>query len=306
MRAVVVDPSKRLGFDIAEVDEPELADDQVLVSVEYIALNRGDLNDARSGRLSEGAVLGSDLAGLVLRGAPDGSGPPLGSRVVALTGGAFAERCAVDVAALASVPAGVGLAEAAALPVAGLAAFQALRAAGLRSGKRVLVTGASGGVGRFAVQLAADAGAHVVAAVGSISRMVGLRELGAAEVIVSLEDIAEPVDIVLDNVGGATLVAAWDLLGEGGHLQSIGWASGEPAVFRPYATIGPPKSLTSFLIDGDVGADLTTLVSKVGAHRLAVDISWRGSWTDIHGAADAMLQRSLRGKAILDVNAPDS
>ena len=304
MRAVVVDPSKRLGFDFAEVDEPELADDRVLVSVEHIALNRGDINDARSGRLSEGAVLGSDMAGTVLQGPRDGSGPPVGARVVALTGGAFAERSAVDVQALAPVPAGVGLAEAAALPVAGLAALQALRAADMRSGKRVLVTGASGGVGRFAIQLAADAGGHVVAAVGSSSKMEGLRELGADEVIVGLED-ADAVDIVLENVGGATLVAAWDLLRQGGSLQSIGWASGEPAVFRPYATIGPPKSLTSFLIGGDVGADLATLVSMVEAHRLAVDIGWRGPWTDIHGAADAMLRRSLRSKAILDVTTPE-
>jgi NADPH:quinone reductase len=203
------------------------------------------------------------------------------------------------------VPAGVGLAEAAALPVAGLAALQALRAADVGPGKRVLVTGASGGVGRFAVQLAGDAGAHVVAAVGSTSKMEGLQDLGADEVIVGLEDVVEPVDIVVDKIGGATLVAAWDLLAPGGSLQSVGWASGERAVFRPYATIGAPKSLTSFLIGGDVGADLATLVSMVQEHRLAVDIGWRGSWTDIHAAADAMLGRSLRGKAILDLDTPD-
>jgi NADPH:quinone reductase-like Zn-dependent oxidoreductase len=221
MRAVVVDRSKRLGFDFAEVGEPELADGQVLVSVEHVALNRGDINDARSGRLSEGAVLGSDVAGTVLQAVPVGSGPPVGARVVALTGGAFAERCAVDIRALAPVPAGVGLAEAAALPVAGLAALQALRAADVGPGKRVLVTGASGGVGRFAVQLAADAGAHIIAAVGSTSKMEGLQDLGA-EAVIRLEDVVEPVDIVVDNVGGATLVAAWDLLAPGGSLQSIG------------------------------------------------------------------------------------
>jgi NADPH:quinone reductase-like Zn-dependent oxidoreductase len=167
------------------------------------------------------------------------------------------------------------------------------------------VTGASGGVGRFAVQLAADAGAHIVAAVGSTSKTEGLQDLGADEVIVGLEKVVEPVDIVVDNVGGATLVAAWDLLAPGGSLQSVGWASGERAEFRPYATIGAPKSLTSFLIGGDVGADLASLVSMVQEHRLAVDIGWRGSWTDIHAAADAMLGRSLRSKAILDLDTPD-
>jgi hypothetical protein len=56
---------------------------------------------------------------------------------------------------------------------------------------------------------------------------------------------------------------------------------------------------------GDVGADLATLVEMVKVHRLAVDIGWRGSWTELHDAADALLQRSLRSKAILDVDAPD-
>jgi NADPH2:quinone reductase len=190
--------------------------------------------------------------------------------------GAFAERCVAPVTALAPVPTTVDLADAAALPVAGLAALQALRAAHLGPGKRVLVTGASGGVGRFAVQLAAHRGAHVIASVGSSGRGAGLAEAGAIEVIVGLGDIDEPVDIVLDNVGGPTLAAAWDLLAPGGSLQSIGWASGEPAVFRPYATVGLAKSLTSFLIGGDVSEDLAL-------------------------AADAMLDHS-RGKATLNID----
>jgi NADPH:quinone reductase-like Zn-dependent oxidoreductase len=138
-----------------------------------------------------------------------------------------------------------------------------------------LITGASGGVGRFAVRLASAAGAHVIASVGRPERGAGLAELGADEVVVGLESVDTPVDVVLDNVGGQQLVAAWQLLAPGGTLQSIGWTSGEPAVFPPYSTIGPPKSLTSFLNEGSVAADLTDLVRLVESGVLPVEIGWQ-------------------------------
>ncbi len=135
-----------------------------------------------------------------------------------LGAGAFAERSAVEVGALAEVPPSVDLAEAAASPVAGVAALRALRAAGAVLGKRVLITGASGGVGRFAVQLAAHAGAHVIASVGSVARGEGLAKAGADEVVVGLDGVDQPVDVVLDNVGGPQLVAAWEQARGGGRL----------------------------------------------------------------------------------------
>jgi hypothetical protein len=109
------------------------------------------------------------------------------------------------------------------------------------------------------------------------------------------------VDVVLDNVGGRQLVAAWDLLAPGGCVQSIGWASGEPAVFAPYATVGPAKSLTSFLIQGVAGAELATLVQLLGQGRLTVDIGWRGPWQQAAEAAKALREHRVNGKAILDV-----
>jgi NADPH2:quinone reductase len=80
------------------------------------------------------------------------------------------------------------------------------------------LTGASGGVGRFAVRLASIAGGHVIAAVGSAARGEGLAEAGADEVVVGLQGIGTPVDVVLDSVGGPHLVAAWQLLAPGGSL----------------------------------------------------------------------------------------
>jgi NADPH2:quinone reductase len=231
----------------------------------------------------------------------DDGGPASGRRVVVLAPGAFAERVVADAGSLAEVPSTVDLAEAAALPVAGVAALRALQAAGPLLGRRVLITGASGGVGRFAVRLSAIAGAHVIAVVGSAARGEGLDKVGADEVLVGTDDIGTPVDVVLDGVGGPQLVAAWRLLAPGGSLQSIGWTSGEPAVFPPYSTIGPPKSLTSFLIDGAVAAELDTLVRLVEKGDLPVEIGWRGPMYKFADAAEALHGRRVNGKAIFEV-----
>ncbi len=293
MRALVVDPTAPDAVRLTDVADP-VARDGVLVEVRHAALNHGDLDDARSGRVPPGAVLGSDVAGVVLWG---GAFAP-GTRVVGLARGAFAERAVLRADSLVEVPADVDLAQAAALPVAGVAALRALRAAGTLLGKRVLVTGASGGVGRFAVRLASMAGAYVIASVGSLARGAGL---GADEVVVGVHGVGAPVDVVLDNVGGPQLVAAWDVLAAGGSLQSVGWTSGEPAVFPPYSTIGPAKSLTSFVNAGPVAGDLADLVRLVEAGELAVEIGWRGPLDRFADAAAALRARTVTGKAVLDV-----
>ncbi len=293
-----------MALRLEQVEAPARRAGQVLIEAHHASLNRGDLNDARSGRLAPGSVLGSDVAGVVVKS--DRSGPPVGSRVVALVRGAFAQRVVADVDALAVVPDGVDLAVAATLPVAGIAAVQALRAGLLESpikGARVLVTGASGGVGRFATQLASYGGAHVIAVVGDANKADDLVALGADEVVTDIASIDEPVDLVLDNVGGPQLVAAWALLAPGGNIQCIGASSGLPAAFPAYATVGPAKSLSSFLITTPVASDLTALVRLVEDGDLQAPIAWRGPLARIADAADAMLSRRLSGKAVLDLTA---
>jgi NADPH:quinone reductase-like Zn-dependent oxidoreductase len=303
VRAVVADPEAPAGVRVAEVDEPRPGPRQVLIEAHHAALNRGDVNDARSGRVPAGAVLGSDVAGVVVKPAAGGEGPAAGTRVVALAAGAFAGRVVADLDALAAVPSTVDLVEAAALPVAGIAAIQAIRAGLLETpvkGARVLITGATGGVGRFAVQLATYAGGHVIA-VARPDRAAELRELGAEEVVGDIDELDEPLDLVLDNVGGPQLVQAWSRLAPGGSVQCIGWSSGEPAVFPPYSTVGPPKSLSSFLITAPVAPDLANLVRLVEAGSLRVPIVWRGPLTRAGEAVDALLARRINGKAVFDV-----
>jgi NADPH:quinone reductase len=124
---------------------------------------------------------------------------------------------------------------------------------------------------------------------------------GRVEVVVGLDGLDRPVDVVLENVGGPQLVAAWRLLAPGGSLQSIGWASGEPAVFPPYSTIGPAKTISSFLNEGDASEDLLTLVGMLADRSLSVEIGWRGRWEQFTEAVETIQGRRLTGKAVLDI-----
>ncbi|XVQ06615.1 zinc-binding dehydrogenase [Spirillospora sp. CA-255316] len=301
MRALIVDPGAPGSLRLGVADEPRPAPHQLVLEVRHISLNRGEV--AFAGRRPAGTVHGYDAAGVVVQAAADGSGPAVGTRVAAFGEGAWAQRMAVDTTAVAEVPAQIDLADAAAVPMAGITALRALRTHSLL-GRRVLITGASGGVGRYAVQLAALGGAHVIASVGSAARARGLSELGAHQVVTGLAGIDQPVDLVLDNVGGPQLAAAWELLAPGGGVQNIGWASDEPAVFAPYSLffIGPPKTMSTFGDIHQVGPDLATLLQFVAAGKLSPEVDWRGPWEDVTEAAQALLDRRIAGKAVLDVN----
>jgi len=305
MRALVVDPGVPGSLRLGTAAEPHPAPDQLVLEVRHISLNRGEV--AFAGHLPPGTVHGYDAAGVVVRAAADGTGPAEGARVAAFGAGAWAQQMAVDTSAVAEVPAELDLADAAALPMAGLSALRTLRTRSIL-GRRVLITGAAGGVGRYAIQLAALGGAHVIASVGSTARGRGLAELGANEVVVGLEGIDRPVDLILDTVGGQQLTAAWQLLAPGGDVQSIGWASDEPAVFAPHSlfSLGPAKTISSFGDVHEVGPDLATLLNFAAAGKLSPEVDWRGSWERVTEAARALLDRRIAGKAVLDVQQADA
>jgi NADPH:quinone reductase-like Zn-dependent oxidoreductase len=304
MRAVVFDPQAPANLRFDEVSPPAVADDEVLIDVKAFALNFGEVRFIADAR-QPGEVPGWDAAGVVVQAAADGSGPPIGARVVTFNwSGGWAERRAASTGDIAVLPDSVDFASAAALPVAGVTALQALRALGSVVGRRVVVTGASGGVGRFAVQLAAMAGAHVVAAVGSAPRGAGLVELGAAEVVVGLDDVTEPVFGVLENVGGPLLAQAFGLVGEGGSAQSIGMASNQPTTidFEAERHRWTRKRLEPFTVREPFQADLDYLVELLATGRLDPQIGLRDSWDNVSDAATALLDRRVAGKAVLELS----
>lgn len=303
MRAVVHDPAAPRGLRLRDVPAPVPTPGEVLVEVAAASLNFADVAFLRE-RTSPGAVTGFDASGTVIGAAANGEGPPRGARVVTFGwSGAWAQRRAVDIGELAVLPDGVDFATAAAVPVAGVTALRALRRLGSIVGRRVLITGASGGVGRFAVQLAARAGAHVVAVVGSRERGDGLDELGAAEVVVGAAEVDGPIDGALDTVGGRLLADVHALLRPGGLVLSIGMASLEPTTidFEAARMRAGGTRIEAFTVGPAFGADLPYLVALVAAGELDPQIGWRGSWNNAGEAAAALLARRVRGKAIIEV-----
>ncbi|MBI3215059.1 MAG: zinc-binding dehydrogenase [Mycobacterium sp.] len=303
MRAIVYDPDAPAKLRMDETAAPVPAPGQALIDVYAIGLNFGEVHWIDRMR-QPGEIPGWDAAGVVVAAAADGSGPPAGTRVVGFDGeGGWAEQRAVATENLAELPPFVEFEEAAALPVAAVTALQALRALGPVVGRRVLITGASGGVGRFAVQLAARAGAHVVAAVGSPARGAGLDKLGAAEVVVGLDSVTEPVFGVLDNVGGQLLADAFSKVADGGSVQSIGMASGQPTTidFEEQRRLGGRRRIEPFTVRAPFDADLRYLLTLLADGELDPQIGLRDSWTNVSGAAEALLNRTVAGKAVLTV-----
>lgn len=186
MLGLVNTPNGAAPVELRELPEPEPARNEALVEVRAFSLNRGELRAFRNNE--EGWVPGQDVSGVVLRQAASGEGPPTGSRVVALMDEfAWAQRAAVASHRMALLPDAVNFAQAATLPVAGLTALRTLRHGAPLLGKRVLITGAAGGVGTIAVQLATRMGARVTAVVGRPERAGELKELGAAEIVQGID-----------------------------------------------------------------------------------------------------------------------
>jgi NADPH:quinone reductase-like Zn-dependent oxidoreductase len=304
MQALLYDPTAPQGLRLGDASEPIAERGQALVEVHAASLNFGELAFRADVGATPGQINGWDAAGIVLEPAADGSGPPAGTRVVTFNWrGGWAQRRVVDTTNLAALPEGVDFGDAAALPVAAITALRALRRLGPIIGRRILVTGASGGVGRFAVQLAALAGAEVVAAVGRPERAQGLEALGAAEIVTDLGSVRAPVFGALDNVGGALLAQAFALLETGGTALSIGMASRQPTVidFEAERHRGGGRSIECFVIGGDVADDLTYLVGLLARGSLDPQVGWRGDWSLADDAVAALLGRRVAGKAILDI-----
>ena len=229
MRAIVVDPKAPGRLVVQDVEDPKPSPSEALVKVAAISLNRGEVR--RAYQAEAGWRPGWDFAGTLERAAADGSGPKEGARVVGLMSqGAWAERVSVPTNALAELPESVTFAQAASLPVAGLTALRALEKGGRLAERRVLVTGASGGVGTLCVRARETLGACRRCNSDPEYRDAVL-QAGADEVVTGEElDGAERLgrfDLALDSVGGKTLGKVLTLLSPGGTCVVFGATGGK-------------------------------------------------------------------------------
>jgi NADPH:quinone reductase-like Zn-dependent oxidoreductase len=307
-RAVVVDPEAPGRLVIRPVADPTPDRGEAIVRVKALSLNRGEVR--RSGLAPAGWRPGWDLAGTVERVAADGSGPRAGARVVGLLPeGAWAERVAVPTHALAELPEKVTFAQAATFPVAGLTALYALAKRGPLLARRVLVTGATGGVGDFAVQLARLGGAHVTAAVRRAEQTALVRQAGAHEVVVGEEIPATPkFDLVVESVGGRTLATALAALQRDGVCVTLGVSAAAEVTFdaRTFFVSGR-TTLYGFYLFVELGLEpagqgLRRLADLVAAGQIAPRISLERPWADVGPVAQELMARRFPGKAVLTLD----
>jgi NADPH:quinone reductase len=312
IRAIVVDPAApgKLALKAVEFRDPDR--DEVGVRVTAISLNRGETR--RALQIAEpGWRPGWDFAGIVETEAADSSGPRRGTRVVGmLPSGAWAERVNCRTHAVAKLPDAVSDAEAATLPVAGLTALHALRQGGLLLGRKVLVDGASGGVGHLACQLAGAAGAFVWGHIRREEHRAMVAEWCGDRVVFGGELSAAkpygPFWLILDSLGGSALSAALGMLQPNGTCVTFGASEASSATFesRNFFGTGGAKlyGLTLFheLMSVErAGIGLRLLAELIEAKKLRPQIAVEAPWSEIGTIARRLIDREFTGKAVLHI-----
>jgi NADPH2:quinone reductase len=307
MRALVATARPDAPLEMREVDEPLPAPNESIIETRAVSINRGELRLLAA--RPAGWRPGQDVAGVVVKQAADRSGPAVGQRVVAMVDGAgWSERVAAPTNRTGALPESVSFAQAATLPVAGLTALRALRLGGTLLGKRVLVTGATGGVGHFAVQLAARAGARVTGTSRTPDRGAALLAAGDVRLTSDLGSLEGPYDLILESVGGASLTTSLKVIGRDGTVALFGNSSGEESsvAFGNFAGRAHARLYAFFIYESGepptFGSDLALLASEIAARRLHPQVGLETSWKNPVGALEALRQRRLEGKAVLVID----
>jgi NADPH:quinone reductase-like Zn-dependent oxidoreductase len=298
MRAVRLHPPG--GIDALSVDEieaPRPVPGEALVRVHAAAITRDEL-DWPTDRLP--AIVSYELSGVVEEVAADVGDVAVGDDVFALTpfdrDGVAAEFAVVPGAFLAPKPRGLSHVESAGIPLAGLTAWQGLFVHGeLQPNQRVLILGATGGVGHLATQLATWRGAHVIGTASAGAADLA-RELGAEQVLDPTAPFVgsiEPVDLVFDTVGGDALARSADVLREGGRLVAV--------ADEPPPEIAERVRATYFVVEPD-REQLVELANLANDGILHPAIDSVFPLKDARAAFDRVMSSGKRGKVVIEVD----
>ncbi|WP_430868643.1 NADP-dependent oxidoreductase [Demequina aurantiaca] len=292
-------------FEVTEIAEPHIGPDTMVVEVKAAGINPVDYK-IREGYLAQlidttfPVVPGWDVAGVVVQVGLDTPEFKVGDEVYAYArkdilgvGGTIAERVAVPARTAALKPSSLSFEEAGAVPLAGLTAIQTVRRAGVKQGQKVLVHGAAGGVGSFAVQLAVHAGATVVGTASARNHDY-LAELGATGVEYgdglkdrALEAQPGGYDVILDYAGGSSLDDTAALLADGGVVTSVADPRAQSEFGGHYAWVRPDTS------------DLTELARLIDAGTLKVELAQAFPLAQTKDAYAALEDGHVRGKIVV-------
>lgn len=308
IHAAVVDPAAPGHVAIHDVEAPIPLSNEALVRVAAASLNQGEVRYAET--MEPGHTIGWDLAGIVEQSAADGSGPAADARVVGFVRtGAWAEMAVVPTDALAVLPDNVMFEEAATLPVAGLTALHVLEKGHGLLGRNVLVTGANGGVGLFACQLAKLMGASVV----GLIRREEYRDLvmrhGADQVVVSEDGGGAsefgPYRLIAESVGGQVLTNCLSLIDRDGICVSFGNSSQAETQFDAWTLVHKGRTtLYGFILFTELGIEpasvgLSRLAKLVSENKLKPQITVEEPMEKVGELAKDLMDRKIAGKAVI-------
>ncbi|ONI71580.1 NADPH:quinone reductase [Kribbella sp. ALI-6-A] len=296
---------------VVEVERPEPLPTEVLVRVHAAGVNPVDYK-TREGSGVAGIlgtppfVLGWDVAGVVEQVGGGVHTLEVGDEVFGMpwfprAASAYAEYVTAPSRQFAKKPANLSYAEAAAVPLAGLTAWQILTAAAdVQAGQRVLITAAAGGVGHLAVQFAKALGAHVTGT-ASAGKHAWLRELGADELVdyhsTAVDEVVADIDVVVDLIGSeATLDQAIKALKPGGRLVAV--PSGTSAELVSKAKAAGVQA-TGFLVEPD-GHALGEIARLIEAGKVRVEVEQVYPLAEAAKAHERMESGRTRGKLVLD------
>jgi NADPH:quinone reductase-like Zn-dependent oxidoreductase len=303
-------------LEVADVERPTIRATEVLVRVRAAGIDRGVWHFMTGTpylfRLGAGLraprtrVLGMDVAGVVEAVGDEVTTVRPGDEVFGSCSGSFAEYAAVRAGRCAPKPAGLSPEQAAALPTSSVTALQALRDHGrIQPGQRVLVIGAGGGVGSYAVQLAKAFGGHVTG-VCSTAKAELVRSLGADEVIdYTRQDLTGRYDLVLDIAGNRTLRRVRRLLTPRGTLVIVGgegggrWTGGLDRQFRAVLWSAVLRQRLRFFVATARRGDLETVRELVESGQVTAVLDRTAALSEVPQAMRDLEQGLIRGKAVV-------